>query len=220
MSQTIVKPGGVYARREKHLIWLLDCSGSMQEDGNMQALNTAIHEALPAIRQSAANNPEAELLARAITFSNGAEWKVPQPTPIAEFRWEDVPAEGETDLGAALSLVAEALRAFDTAGGLLPPALILISDGYPTDEWKNPLANLLALPWGARAERQAIAIGRDAVESVLQSFIGDGESRPLRAYDTEALTKMFRWVSTTIAAHSPGKPLPKAPGPGQPLGPW
>ena len=83
------RPGGRLASRPLHFIWILDCSGSMKTDGKIQALNTAIREALPHIRAAANQNPEAEVLLRAITFSSGAQWHVAQPTPVEEFRWVD-----------------------------------------------------------------------------------------------------------------------------------
>ena len=71
-------PGGEMASRPLHFIWIVDCSGSMGADGKIQALNTAIDESLPGMRQVAAENPNADVLIRAIAFSHGAQWHVSQ----------------------------------------------------------------------------------------------------------------------------------------------
>src|SRR5215213_11295809 len=95
--------------RPLHFIWILDCSGSMSVAGKIQALNTAIAEAVPAMADVATKNMHADLLIRAVTFSSGAQWHVAAPTPVTEFGWRDVsaPAGGLTDLGAALALVGD-----------------------------------------------------------------------------------------------------------------
>jgi hypothetical protein len=104
------RPGGELATRPLHFIWIADCSGSMSIDGKIQALNNAIREALPHMRTVADENPNAEVLVRALKFSSGAQWHVSQPTPIADFKWTDLTADGVTDMGHALTMLAEQLR--------------------------------------------------------------------------------------------------------------
>src|SRR5947209_4904366 len=62
-------PGGEMAARPLHFFWIADCSGSMAGD-KIQSLNTAIREAIPEMRRVAANNPNAQVLVRAIKFSS------------------------------------------------------------------------------------------------------------------------------------------------------
>ncbi len=78
-------------------------------EGKMQQLNTAIKESLPEMRSVAEENPNAQVLVRAIKFSNGAQWHVSQPTDVDQFSWTDLTADGVTDMGKALSLAAEQL---------------------------------------------------------------------------------------------------------------
>ena len=198
-------PGGALSTRLLQFIWICDCSGSMSVDGKIQALNNAIGEIIPHMRAAAADNPNAQVLVRAIKFSNGAQWHVPDPTPVESFKWTDLKADGITDLGKALSMVAEQLKSPPMSNRALPPVLVLISDGQPTDDYLNGLRVLMNEPWGEKAIRIAIAIGRDADYEVLQQFIGHSELKPLRANNPEALVNQVKWASTAVlkAASSP-----------------
>jgi uncharacterized protein YegL len=200
-----MRPGGELATRPLHFIWMADCSGSMAVDGKIQSLNTAIKEAIPNMQTVADENPNAQVLVRAIKFSSGAQWHVSQPTEIADFRWEDLTAEGVTDMGRALLMVAQQLRIPPMTDRALPPVLVLISDGQPTDDYASGLKALMDQPWGRKAVRIAIAIGEDADSEVLQRFIGNPELKPLRANNPEALVKYIKWVSTAVlkSASSP-----------------
>lgn len=205
------RPGGEYAARPLYMIWLLDCSGSMGEGGKIEALNNAIREVIPAVKKAAEGNPEVQFYVRAIKFSSGASWHIANPTPLGEFRWVDLSAEGETDLGQALALLAQELEALPRDARLLPPQIVLISDGKPTDDWRGGLQALLNTPWGKRAIRQAIAIGQDADQETLRRFIDNPERSVLRADNAEQLVHYFRYVSTSVAATAPGKEPTPAP---------
>jgi uncharacterized protein YegL len=199
------RPGGELASRPLHFIWIADSSGSMEQDGKIQALNTAIREAIPHMRKVAEDNPNAQVLVRAVKFSNGAQWHITQPTPVADFAWTDLAAEGETDMGKALQLVAEQLKMPPMSERALPPVLVLVSDGQPTDDFESGLKALMEQPWGKKAVRIAISIGRDVDNEVLQRFIGNTELKPLAANSPEALVRHIKWASTAVlkSASSP-----------------
>jgi len=225
-------PGGALASRPLHFIWVADCSGSMSVDGKIQALNNAIREAIPHMQQVAGENPNAQVLVRALAFSNGARWHISQPTNVADFRWQDLKAEGVTDLGKALTLLADVLNPDAMPGRALPPVLVLISDGQPTDNFDAGLKALMDSPWGRKAVRIAIAIGEDADHDILQRFIGHPEFKPLQANNAETLVRYIKWASTEVlkSASSPASqlldtspgavianvPLPAAPDPATP----
>jgi uncharacterized protein YegL len=191
--------GGPLARRQLHFVWILDVSGSMGAGGKIQALNVAISEALPALRAAAHGNMSADVVVRAVTFSTGARWHFPEPVPVEEFRWAPVGAGGFTDMGAALALVAAGLRIPPMPERGLSPVLVLVSDGQPTDDFEQGLAELLGTTWGAQAIRLSIAIGRDADRDVLQAFIGrDSAHRPVLANNPDAIVAAIRWASTAV----------------------
>lgn len=170
----------------------------MRMDGKIQTLNYAINDATPHMAAAAAENPNADVLLRAIRFADGAHWHIERATPVSSFRWSNLEASGVTDMGEALALAASELRVPPMSARALPPVLILLSDGAPTDDFDAGLRALMAEPWGAAAVRIAIAIGEDADTDVLQRFIGDPRQRPLRADNPEALVDQIRWVSTAL----------------------
>ena len=81
-----VRPGGEYAGRPLHVIWLLDCSGSMAISGKIEALNNAIREVVPAMRKAAEGNPEVQFYVRVIRFSSGATWHIAEPTLLTRLQ--------------------------------------------------------------------------------------------------------------------------------------
>lgn len=103
-----------------------------------------------------------------------------------------------TDMGQALKTVAKELHVPPMNERALPPVLVLVSDGQPTDDFKSGLRELMNLGWGKKAVRMAIAIGEDADHRVLQEFIGPGEIHPLQANNPDALVAYVKWVSTAV----------------------
>ena len=117
-------PGGPLARRPLHFIWIADCSGSMGGK-KIEILNFAIRNALPHMKEAAAENPNAEVMVRAVKFSSGASWHVANAVQVEQFDWVDLDANGVTDMGKALQLVAEQLDPDVMPQRALPPVLVL-----------------------------------------------------------------------------------------------
>jgi uncharacterized protein YegL len=149
-------------------------------------------------------NPLAQVYVRAVKFSNGAQWHVSQPTPVEEFRWEPLEADGGTDMGKAFMMVADALKIPPMTARAFAPVLVLLTDGQPTDPWKAGLDALFKADWGMKSVRVAIAIGDDADMSVLQQFTKNPELI-LKAETAEQLVRFIKWASTTVlkSASSP-----------------
>jgi uncharacterized protein YegL len=177
----------------------------MAIDGKIQALNNAIRETIPHMRQVADENPNARVLVRAVRFAGGASWHVAEPTPVHDFEWHDLNPKGVTDMGHALQMVADELKIPPMTDRALPPVLVLISDGQPTDDMAAGLTALMRQPWGKKAVRIAIAIGEDADYELLQQFIGNPSMKPLQANNPEALVRSIKFVSTAVlqAASAP-----------------
>lgn len=212
------RPGSELATRPLHFILLADCSGSMATDGKMQALNLAIRETIPHLIDVGDTNPHAQLLVRCLAFSTGARWHIGDPTPPEQLDWTDLSSGGYTDLGQALTLLTSELTMPPMERRALPPAIVLVSDGMPTDDYRQALAALEAEPWGARSVRIAVGIGRDADHEMLVAFMGGQGAEPVTASNPEQLVAAIRWASTHVSrvastvAPDPGAPaLPLAP---------
>lgn len=193
--------GGAVARRPLHFIWLLDVSGSMAVAGKIQALNFALEETLPLLREDAADNPGAQMYMRVLTFATAPVWLFRDPVPIESFRWEPVAAvpQGLTELGSALMQLAEPMRELAAVGRGFAPAIVLVSDGKPTHAtgptFADGMAALMAEPWGQASIRMAVGIGEDADMDSLARFIDHSDRTPLRASNQADLVAMIQWVS-------------------------
>ncbi len=183
------------SRRQLNLVVMVDCSGSMTGD-RIASLNFAMRTAVPAIREVAADNPETDVRIRVLRFSTEAEWHVGEAEPIDNFTWTDLKAGGETAMGAALIAVAEILNNEHMPGRQLPPVLVMVSDGQPSDDFEAGLSALMDSSYGTKATRVAIAIGQDADIDTLQRFIGHAQFKPLRAANAKDLVERIRWATT------------------------
>lgn len=202
MAEALDDVRGGAARRNLRFILLVDVSGSMQGD-KIQAVNRAIRECIPEMRKNNQDNPFADMTVEAITFSTGAVWHVPR-TAVDEFTWRDLGANGVTDLGAALDLLTEALDVQNMGKRNLPPVLLLLSDGGPTDDWELALRRFEATAWGkaGRTVRIAVAIGEGADKGVLQRFTGNPET-VLEADRAATLVSLIKWASISVTkSHS------------------
>lgn len=200
MAEALKRPGGELASRPLHFFWVVDCSGSMYGE-KIGAVNNAIQSTIPEMREAAKDNPNAQLLVRTLKFSTGASWVTSNPVNIDDFDWNDLDAGGVTDLGQAFDMLSAQLTIPPMTDRALPPVIVLLSDGQPTDDYKKGLDKLLHLPWGKKAVRIAISIGQDADDDVLQEFTGNREL-VLQANNPEALVKCIKWASTAASVVS------------------
>jgi uncharacterized protein YegL len=194
-------PGGGISRRPLHFVILADCSGSMRGE-KMQALNFAIAEMLPNLAAWEQEQEKAVVMVRALAFADAPRWHIEDPVPVSEMRWKPLQhvERGRTNMGAAFRAVAEVLAPGRLENRALQPALLLITDGLPTDlpgQFEAGLAALLSTPAGRAAVRLAVAIGRDASSEALNRFIADPQVPVLVADTTDQIVD--RLVTASIA---------------------
>jgi uncharacterized protein YegL len=193
--------GGEVGRNPSHLFFVLDVSGSMNKGGRIQALNNAVREVIPHLRDEARTNPHAQLFVRVLTFATEARWELREPTPVEDFRWRGVDAvpQGLTELGLALRELASCMRELAAEARGYPPAIILVTDGHPTHtvgpHFSVGLQELMAESWGRAAVRLAIGVGRDADLHSLRRFIGREDVPLVRADNPAELTEFLVWAS-------------------------
>ncbi len=183
-------------RRTMVLFFLVDTSGSMYGD-KIGKVNTAIDEIVPEIKKISSENADAQIKVATLEFSTGARWMCDHPVEAENFRWTFLEADGLTDLGEACQQLNEKLsrKAFmSEATGSFAPAIFLLSDGGPTDNYQHGLSKLKENNWFKKAIKVAIAIGDDADKSVLAEFTGNMEA-VITVHSPEALAKWIKFVS-------------------------
>ncbi|MDR2783644.1 MAG: VWA domain-containing protein [Treponema sp.] len=184
-------------RRTMVLFFVIDTSGSM--DGKkIGAVNTAIDEVIPALKELSDENADAQIKIAAMEFSNGAQWITANgPVEADQFYWNYLEAGGVTDFGAACRALNEKLSTkgfMREATGSFAPAIFLMSDGDPTDDWQSGLNILKQNNWFKAGVKVAVAIGDDVNKEVLKAFTGTMEA-VLENRNAAMLKKMIKFVS-------------------------
>ena len=178
------------------MFFVVDTSGSMR-GAKIGTVNSAIEEIVPEIRDISETNADAQIKVATLSFSTGARWIDSAPVAAENFRWNYLDASGVTDLGEACIQLNEKLsrNAFmSDATGSFAPAIFLMSDGEPTDNYRHGLEKLKNNSWFKKAIKVAIAIGEDANTSVLSDFTGNQEA-VITVHSPEALKKWIQFVS-------------------------
>jgi len=175
-TSQILMPGGGVARRPLHFIVMADCSGSMKGE-KMQALNYALRSMLPHLLSWERDQLQAKLLIRVLAFATRPCWHVPDPVSVADLsaQWRDLEFahQGLTNMGLAFRAIAEVLGPHQLERRALGPAILLVTDGQPTDPpggFESGLATLLGSAAGRSSLRLAVAVGRDANSAPLNRF--------------------------------------------------
>jgi uncharacterized protein YegL len=195
-------PGGGVARRPLHFIVMGDCSGSMKGE-KMQALNYALRAMLPHLVAWEREQVQAQLLMRILSFATTPRWHVAEPLPVAVLNdhWQDLQYvyQGRTNMGPAFEAVAEVLGPQRLESRALRPAILLVTDGLPTDppgSFERGLNTLTSFPAGRSSLRLAVAIGRDANSEPLDRF--RSRDTPVLVADTVDVI-VDRLVAASIA---------------------
>lgn len=191
----------VASARPLPVIVLADISGSMAADGKITALNDAIAEMIATFAEE--DDSRAEIHVSVVTFGGAAASVHKGLTTADKVDWEAMSASGRTPMGQAFTLAREMLE--DKA--VIPsrayrPTVVLISDGVPTDDWEQPLKDLLASERASKSMRLAMAIGEDADKKTLTAFLDDPEGRVFEAHEAREIRKFFRWVTMSVTSRS------------------
>lgn len=184
-------------KRTATVFFLIDQSGSMSGK-KIGSLNHAMGESIPQMCKLVEDNSDAELCIAVLTFSNGAKWLTSSPTKVGEFRWSNISASGCTEFGCAVKQLNSQLNKnsgfMKKASESFAPAFILMSDGQPTDSYKNALETLKKNGWFKNGIKTAIAIGDDADKNMLAEFTGNMES-VIEVHNADDLAKIIKFVS-------------------------
>lgn len=190
-------------RRLLTIFLIVDTSRSMSGQ-KMQAVNDAISDILPIIQNLSDNNTEAEIRIACLQFSTGAAFLSDMPREAKDFEFIPMKAKGQTDLGAAISLLETKIHSkgdgwMKHTSGFYAPVFILMSDGHPGDSYKRKLKVLKENKWFSHGVKIAIAIGNDAHKDVLAEFTGD-EKAVITVHNSKTLRELIRLVALTSSS--------------------
>ncbi|TPD55925.1 MAG: VWA domain-containing protein [Thalassolituus maritimus] len=195
--------GDFVAKAAKPLpvIVLADVSGSMAQDGKIEALNDALKSMVSSFAEEGRLNAEIQL--GLITFGMTVRDHLPL-TPAHKIDGiQRLDANGPTPMGAAFDRVTQLLEDKE----IIPsrayrPVIILLSDGHPTDDMRGPFERLASSERASKATRLSLSIGSDANEAVLRDFSNDPEAPLFFAHDAKDIRNFFRAVTMSVCARS------------------
>ena len=209
------------ARQELNLLFVIDNSGSM-EGQSIAAVNSAIRDIISIMPEIQADTADAVIKISALKFSDKAEWLYSEPKTVEDFKWNDLTADGGTDLSSAYDSLSAWLSKRSNGGqmpdiGGVAPIIILMTDGLPTSyDWEKHLDTLKKKGWFKVALRYALAINIDTDEAidVLNKFTGNPET-VLKVYTAEALRKVIKVIAITASKVKSGSAALKTEGKAQ-----
>lgn len=204
---------GVVIRKKLVIFYVLDTSGSMEDDGKIGALNEAMRETVDVLQNIAKGSADAELQIAVLQFSSGAQWVTEKPIYVEDFYWDDLKAGGLTDIGDALSELYNKMSRHEflqSNTGYMVPIIIFMSDGYPTDNWEKALQKITdkenGNKWFQYSTKIAFALGRDADIKTLSQIVGNKEA-VIQTSDLETFKKMIKVVSvSSVLTNSVSRP--------------
>ena len=193
-------PLGATAVSKKSLVifFLIDTSGSMRGK-KMGELNTVMEELIPEIRKVGEADTDVKLAV--LTFSTDIKWMYTEPINIEDFEWARLEAKGVTSMGAAFTELADRMsrNGFLNSPSLsFAPVIFLMTDGYPSDDYKAGLEALKANSWYKFGLKAALGIGNEANDEMLAEFTGSPET-VVHAYSGNQLAQMIKIVAVTAS---------------------
>ena len=186
------------SRKSLVIFFLIDTSGSMKGK-KMGELNTVMEELIPEIRR--VGEADTEVKVAVLTFSTDVRWMYSTPIPIEDFEWARLRANGVTSMGAAfkeLSLRMSRNSFLNSPSLSFAPVIFLMTDGYPSDDYREGLKELQSNSWYKFGLKAALGIGQEANDNILAEFTGSKDT-VVHAYSGGQLAQMIKIIAVTSA---------------------
>ena len=186
------------SRKSLVIFFLIDTSGSMKGK-KMGELNTVMEELIPEIRR--VGEADTEVKVAVLTFSTEVRWMYSTPIAIEDFEWARLRASGVTSMGAAfkeLSLRMSRNSYLNSPSLSFAPVIFLMTDGYPSDDYREGLKELQSNSWYKFGLKAALGIGDEANDDVLAEFTGSKDT-VVHAYSGTQLAQMIKIIAVTSA---------------------
>ncbi len=184
------------SRKSLVIFFLIDTSGSMKGK-KMGELNTVMEELIPEIRR--VGEADTEVKVAVLTFSTEVRWMYSTPIPIEDFEWARLRASGVTSMGAAFKELNQRMsrNSFLNSPSLsFAPVIFLMTDGYPSDDYKEGLRELQNNSWYKFGLKAALGIGQEANDNILAEFTGSKDT-VVHAYSGGQLAQMIKIIAVT-----------------------
>lgn len=184
------------------VLLLLDVSGSMY-GSRITELNKAVNIMINEFKTTVAK--EISLQMSVITFSNNANVHIPMQS-VENITWKDLSASGGTNLSSALNLAKSMIENKDIVPSrAYRPAVILVSDGYPNDNWKESMRVFIESGRTSKCDRMAMLIGEQRAVEVMNEFLKGSGNRLFYANDAKDISTFFKFVTMTTTARTLSK---------------
>ncbi len=200
LNDALVKPMVETASRVLDIFMMLDASSSMS-GLKISVLNQSARESISELCNAAQMQPEVEHRLRSICFSNKARWhNGPDPIAIDKVFWKDVSAGGSTATGSAIQMLVDSIKVSNMPGRAFPPVMVLLSDGANTDgrAYDNAIESLDNEPWGSKAVRLSIGIGKRFDRKQLEKFSNHPEVGVLEAKNAVDLANYIKYATSSV----------------------
>lgn len=184
------------------VLLLLDISASMSRDNKIDSLYDATVSMIKSFDEQKIKEVQIQL--SIITFGRSIDLHT-KFTPVEklnEITIERFVASGMTPLGTALRMAKDMLEDKD----ILPrprykPAVVLVSDGHPTDEWRDPLDKFINDGTTSKCQRFSVGIGSDYNFNMLKAFAGFDENI-FQADNSEEIAEHFKTITDSVSMRS------------------
>ena len=196
------------------VILLLDRSGSMCGE-KISTLNSAVNEMIQSFKT--AGQGEVEINLGVISFGSSVDYVIPLQ-PVSTITGFALHSDGMTPMGMALKMAKDLIEDKE----IIPskgyrPAVVLVSDGAPNDDWEEPMQNFIGSGRSSKCERFAMAIGTSQEDPVLNKFLSGTENKVFLASDASKIRDFFKFVTMSVSVRSrsqnPNALLPAASNP-------
>lgn len=181
---------------------LLDCSGSMAGEPIV-----AVNEGLGQIYRLLSADPQAVETAYLSVIQFGERADQSDLVPVDQFVPPQLDANGRTAMGAAFHLLVESITndlvLNDPDKGIhgdYRPLVFLLTDGRPTDNYRDEIPRLQALRGSRRPVIVALGCGPD-VDPAMLAQVTDNVFL-MHNMSPEAIKGFFKWMSGSIAKTS------------------
>lgn len=162
----------------------------------IQMLNEAVRKMVVTLAKE--EGMSHEFLVSIITFGGQARLHL-KPTAASDLAWENLSTDGDTPLGTALAMAKELVEDKQmTPGRAYRPAVVLVSDGAPTDAWEVALADFVTTGRSSKCDRMAMGIGAGIDLGMLEKFIAGTDHPVFEAEQAESIHEFFKRVTMSV----------------------